>query len=57
MNAYYKHARGLVEEQNDPEGCGKSLTPVKIEEMVKLCKTHWCAIDFDAKFIAENSIL
>jgi hypothetical protein len=57
MNAYYKHARGLVEEQNYPEDCGKSLTPVKIEKMVKLCKTHRCAMDFDAKFTAENSIL
>ena len=54
MNAYYKLAHGLVE-GNEFEDGDESLTPVKIEKLVKACKMHRCAIDFDAKFIAENS--
>ena len=32
-----------------------SATPVKVDKIIKACKTHRCAIDFDAKFIAQHS--
>ena len=54
MVAYYKLAHGLVEGIDLKDG-GGALSTVKIESVVKACKTHRCAMDFDAKFIAEFS--
>ena len=54
MNAYYKLAHSLVEGKEFEDG-DESLTHVKIEKLVKARKPHRCAMDFDAKFIAENS--
>jgi hypothetical protein len=51
MVAYYKLAHGLLEGEDFQDG-NDSLTPVKIEKIVKACKMHCCAMDFDAKFIA-----
>ena len=54
MVTYYKLAHGLVEWIDLKDG-GGALSTVKIESVVKACKTHRCAMDFDAKFIAEFS--
>ena len=54
MVAYYKLTHRLVEGIDLKDG-GGALSTVKIESVVKACKTHRCAMDFDAKFIAEFS--
>jgi hypothetical protein len=54
MLAYYKLAHGLVE-RDDFQNGDTSLTPVKIEKLMKACRTHRCAMDFDPKFIAAHS--
>ena len=52
MVAYYKLTHSLVE---GDEFVDTSATPVKVEKIIKACKTHCCAMDFDAKFIAQHS--
>ena len=52
MVCYYKLAKGLVQGSDfDSEG---NLI-LKVEKLLKECKTHRCAMDFDKKFIKESS--
>jgi hypothetical protein len=53
MLAYYKLACGLAEDEPS-ETTESKFVPIKIEKIVQNCKTHRCAMDFDAKFIANH---
>ena len=54
MVAYKVIANGIdIKELKELEakGHGDRATPLKLEKIVKACKSHWCAMDTDLKFI------
>jgi hypothetical protein len=71
MLAYYILAMGVVgevggddtndntadHEDENHEDKRRRQFCLMVEKLLAACKTHRCAMDFDTKFIAENSAL
>ncbi len=70
MLAYYILGKGMVEEVDGDEANDNTAGHedenredkrrrqfcLMVEKLLAACKTHRCAMDFDTKFIAENSL-
>jgi len=53
MVCYYKLAKGLVE-GGEYDTLKQDGLILQVEKLLKECKTHRCAMDFDTKFIVES---
>ncbi len=54
--AYYKIAKEREGEEASTETAHLDTTPVQVEKMVKLFKTHRCAMDFDTNFCKASFV-